>query len=43
MLTGHIGAVQALALSSDGKFIVSGSDDNTIKKWSVLEQKENLL
>ncbi len=31
----HSGAVKALAASADGKLLVSGSSDNTIKLWSL--------
>ena len=31
----HKGSVNALALTSDGKRIVSGSDDNTIRVWDL--------
>jgi len=32
-LIGHSSRVNAVAVSSDGKYVVSGSDDNTIKVW----------
>ena len=34
-LRGHLGAVQALAMSSDGNFLVSGSTDGTIIVWNL--------
>jgi WD40 repeat protein len=30
---GHEGAVTAVAISSDGKYILSGSDDKTVRLW----------
>ncbi len=39
---GHTGEVWAVAVSPDGKKIVSGSDDQTVRVWS-LETGENLL
>lgn len=33
--TGHSAAINALALSKDGKFLVSGSADKTVKLWEV--------
>ena len=32
---GHSGAVQALAVSADGRMLFSGSSDGTIKQWDV--------
>ncbi|CCI17593.1 Genome sequencing data, contig C309 [Microcystis aeruginosa PCC 9807] len=34
-LVGHNGSVNSVSFSSDGKTLVSGSDDNTIKLWNV--------
>jgi len=34
-LLGHSETVTSLALSPDGKTLVSGSEDNTIKIWRV--------
>ena len=33
--TGHTGSVNALALSPDGRFLVSGSEDLTLKIWDT--------
>lgn len=34
-IKGHAGMVHAVAISSDGKLIVSGSGDNNIKLWNL--------
>jgi len=34
-LTGHSGSVNAVAFSPDGKTLVNGSDDMTVKLWNV--------
>ncbi|GAB1538581.1 hypothetical protein NUACC21_12430 [Scytonema sp. NUACC21] len=39
-LTGHNDWVNAVALSSDGQYVVSGSFDNTIKIWELATAKE---
>ncbi len=37
---GHQGSVHSIAFSLDGKYIASGSEDNTVKIWSVEQKKE---
>ncbi|MDX2042847.1 MAG: tail fiber domain-containing protein [Acidobacteriota bacterium] len=39
VLKAHRGSVNALAVSPDGKTIISGSGDNTIKLWSLADGK----
>ena len=39
MLTGHNGEVKALAFSPDGKQLLSGSKDGTIKTWMLGKPK----
>ena len=39
-LTGHSGWVNSVAYSPDGKHIVSGSADNTVKIWDSSTGKE---
>ena len=34
-LTGHTGAVWSLAISPDGQTLFSGSEDRTVKQWSL--------
>lgn len=38
-LYGHTGAVHALDLSRDGRFALTGSEDNTLKLWEVANGK----
>ncbi len=37
---GHTAPVESVAFSPDGKYIISGSQDNTIRLWDVLTGKE---
>ncbi|MFZ1990073.1 MAG: TIR domain-containing protein [Alphaproteobacteria bacterium] len=39
-LTGHLGAVRALAVSPDGKLIATGSRDNTGRIWDIASGNE---
>ena len=39
-LTGHINCIRSVAVSADGRFMVSGSDDRRIKIWNLLERRE---
>ncbi len=34
-LTGHTGTINSVAFSSDGKFVLSGSSDNTARLWNL--------
>ncbi|MHA1898599.1 MAG: WD40 repeat domain-containing protein, partial [Promethearchaeota archaeon] len=38
-LMGHSDYVRSVCYSPDGKYIASGSDDNTIKVWDIEENK----
>lgn len=40
LLTGHDGPINTIAVSPNGKYIVSGSCDKTIKIWDMLTGKE---
>jgi WD40 repeat protein len=39
-LTGHSNKVTSVAYSPDGKHVVSGSDDKTVKIWDSSTGKE---
>jgi len=36
-LTGHTGFVQTLAVTADGRWVISGSTDNTLKVWDIFD------
>ena len=40
LLTGHIGSVERIAFSPDGKTIASGGQDNALRLWDVETQTE---
>jgi WD40 repeat protein len=37
---GHSKSVHSIAFSPDGKYLASGSGDNTVKLWSIESQKD---
>ncbi|HAG81255.1 MAG TPA: hypothetical protein DCL61_08790, partial [Cyanobacteria bacterium UBA12227] len=39
-LTGHTRKIQAVAVTADGKQIISGSNDHTLKVWDLETGKE---
>jgi WD40 repeat protein len=39
VLSGHNGPVQAVALTPDGQFLITGGDDATVRLWSVADGK----
>jgi WD40 repeat protein len=41
-LKGHTNGVSSVAISADGKRIVSGSHDNTVKVWDADKGTETL-
>ncbi|MDE9440038.1 hypothetical protein EWS82_13255, partial [Staphylococcus xylosus] len=36
-LIGHQGAIDCIAISSDGKLLASGSSDNSVNIWNIAE------
>ena len=40
ILTGHTDSVSSVAISQDGKYLISGSADATIKVWNLKERRE---
>ena len=40
MHLGHSRSVETVAISPDGKYIVSGSSDKSIKVWDLLSGRE---
>jgi WD40 repeat protein len=39
---GHTGAIRSLAFSHDGKFLVTGSTDKTVKIWDLTRLDKKL-
>ena len=42
-LEGHTGPVMSIALTSDNKYIVSGSNDCTVRVWSLQDKIQQAL
>ena len=43
LLQGHSEHVTALAVTSDNKYVVSGSADKTIRIWNLSEKKQEAV
>ena len=39
-LAGHINSVTCVAISQDGKYVISGSYDKTINVWNLEEKRK---
>jgi WD40 repeat protein len=42
-LTGHTGAVTSVAFSPDGRWVLSGSHDGTMRRWDVTREGEGRI
>jgi WD40 repeat protein len=42
-LTGHTGAVTSVAFSPDGRWVLSGSHDGTMRRWDVAQEGEGRI
>ena len=42
-LEGHTSYVNSVAITSDNKYIISGSDDNTIRIWNLLKKRQETV
>ena len=42
-MIGHKNSVRSIALTSDNKYIVSGSFDKTIRFWNLLEKSQECV
>ena len=42
-MQGHLYGVNTLTVSSDNKYIISGSNDRTIRIWNFLEKKQEIV
>ena len=40
VIQGHTGYVKSIAVTSDKKFVVSGSADKTVRIWNVLDKRQ---
>ena len=42
-MQGHTDSVQSVAVSRDNKYVVSGSKDNTIRIWNLLQKTQETV
>ncbi|OMJ65263.1 hypothetical protein SteCoe_38664 [Stentor coeruleus] len=43
LIEGHRGEVNSVAITSDNRFVVSGSYDNTVRVWNLLEKRQEAV
>jgi WD40 repeat protein len=43
VLEGHTNIVTSVAITSDDKFIVSGSSDHTVRLWNIKEKRQEAV
>ena len=42
-LEGHTSSITSITITSDNKYIISGSDDKTIRIWNLLEKRQEIV
>ena len=42
-MQGHTNYIQTLVVTSDNKYIISGSYDRTIRTWNLLEKRQKTV
>ena len=42
-LEGHTSYINSIAITSDNKYIISGSSDKTIRIWNLLEKRQETV
>ena len=42
-LEGHLKTVKSVAVTADNKYIVSGSEDKTIRIWNLLKSRQETV
>ena len=42
-MKGHSSTVRTVAVTSDNKYVISGSSDNTIRIWNVFEKRQETV
>ena len=42
-MQGHTDSIRTLAVTTDNKYVISGSDDYTIRIWNFFERREETV